>query len=463
YGIGDIELPLKILFEQEKVLRKENLNELFDLECRLLPMLLYMRRLGVRVDLEQARKMNFELVAARDAAIASIAKKSGVGTDYENFGKPSIMKAIFDNLKIKYPYLLKGGDGKEKLVYGGDAGYEEAKLTGKPSFRKVWLEKGLEDQDQEIGDLIIRANIAEKARGTFVDGYITDNAIGDRVHCEFHPLRKKKDENSKSQGTITGRLSASNPNLQNIPARSEWIGPMCRKMFIADEGCDFFSADYCIAPETRILTANLEWKRANDIVVGEELIGCDEQPSISSTGHSVQRYARSTIVERVARLRQSCLRITTDRGTVVCSTQHRWLVKEGKFKLFSWKESQHIQPGHFISFMCSPWEEDRTNGGGYLSGLFDGEATLGWGSCSFNQNNSGYNSLVLNKGIELLKKRGYILNISPKKKGRARTTTCVRINGGREALLHFLGSIRPARLLAKARIVWEGHMLRSKT
>src|SRR5271166_5969697 len=250
YGIGDIELPLKVLFEQEKQLRKENLEDLFDLESRLLPMLIYMRRLGVRVNLEQARRMNFALVEARDRNIAKIAKLSGVGTDYDNFGKPSIMKAIFDNLKIKYPYLLKCDEGKEKLVYEGDddkgrAEYEDAKLKGKPSFRKVWLESLEEEGDEDnIGTLIKNANIAEKARGTFVDGYITDNAIGDRVHCEFHPLRKKKDENSKSQGTITGRFSGSNPNLQNIPTRDAWIGPMCREMFIADEGAKWWSLDY---------------------------------------------------------------------------------------------------------------------------------------------------------------------------------------------------------------------------
>src|SRR5208282_4473959 len=250
YGIGDIELPLKILHEQEKVLRRENLEDLFDLESRLLPMLIYMRRLGVRVNLEQAQKMNWKLIEARDRNIAKIAELSGVGTDYDNFGKPSIMKAIFDKLQIKYPYLLKGADGKEKLAYYGDteekhSEYEAAKLTGKPSFRKVWLESLEEEGDESnIGTLIKNANIAEKARGTFVDGYITDNAIGDRVHCEFHPLRKKKDENSKSQGTITGRFSGSNPNLQNIPTRDAWIGPMCREMFIADEGAQWWSLDY---------------------------------------------------------------------------------------------------------------------------------------------------------------------------------------------------------------------------
>ena len=252
YGLGDVELPLKILHEQGKQLRKENLEDLFDLECRLLPMLLYMRKIGVRVNLEQAARMNVILAERRDAAIAKIAAESHVSTDYENFGKPQIMKKIFDNLGIRYPFLMpKDNDGKEVLVEAPDpnnvdagvlAKWEAARdsAESKPSFRKLWLE----NVDHPIGELILEANTAEKARGTFVDGYIGNNAIGDRVYCEFHPLRKKEDEHTKSKGTITGRFSSSNPNLQNIPTRDEFIGPMCRSMFIADEGCQWWSQDY---------------------------------------------------------------------------------------------------------------------------------------------------------------------------------------------------------------------------
>lgn len=252
YGLGDVEQPPQILELQTKVLRKEKLEDLFHLECRLIPFLLYMRRLGVRVDLQKAANMNEMLGQKRDGLIQQIASMSGVGVDYDNIGKPQILKAIFDKLGIDYPYLTEDPDDKdkEKIISPGDPLYQEYKTNirkGKPSFRKLWLDN-LGDQSTlpqyAIGKLLVAANGAEKARGTFVDGYITDNAIGDRVHCEFHPLRKKKDEGSKSQGTITGRFSGSNPNLQNIPARDEFIGPMCRSMFIADAGAKWWSMDY---------------------------------------------------------------------------------------------------------------------------------------------------------------------------------------------------------------------------
>jgi len=240
YGLGDVTLPVQVLEKQKKQLKKENLDELYDLECRLLPFLLYMRRLGVRVDLNQAANMETLLVKRRDDAIKRVATTSGVDLTYDNYGSPVLMKRVFDNLGIQYPYLTGTGDN-QKLFTPGAPGYDDAKKDGKPSFRKLWLEEGC---THDISDDILEANIAEKARGTFVEGYIGDCAIGDRVHCEFHPLRKKKEEHEKSQGTITGRFSGSNPNLQNIPTRDEFIGPLCRSMFVADEGAQWWSQDY---------------------------------------------------------------------------------------------------------------------------------------------------------------------------------------------------------------------------
>ncbi len=254
YGLGDVDEPLRILVQQEKQLRKENLENLYDIESRLLPFLLHLRKIGTKVDLNKAAEMGPLLTARRDAAIDKIAKMSGVGVDYDNFGKPATMKRIFDKLGIQYPYLLsaenakdKGGDDEGRIVMPGHPDYDAAKngsvgvYAAKPAFRKVWLEESLE---HPIAELIIEANSAEKARGTFVEGYIGENAIGDRIHCEFHPLRKVDDEGKKSKGTITGRFSSANPNLQNIPTRDPFIGPMCRSMFLPDDGCDFFSADY---------------------------------------------------------------------------------------------------------------------------------------------------------------------------------------------------------------------------
>ncbi len=223
YGLGDVTLPLRILEAQLKQLRKEKLEDLYDLECRQVPFLLYMRKQGVRVDLKHAEHLDEMFSAKRDAALKEASRISGVELDADNFGKPSVMELLFGKLGITPP----------------------RSEAGRISVKDAWLE----NLDHPIGDLLAVANKCDKAKGTFVDGYITDCAIGDRVHCEFHPLRRSDDDfGGGINGTVTGRYSGTNPNLQNIPARDDGydleIGPLCRAIFIADQGAQWWSQDY---------------------------------------------------------------------------------------------------------------------------------------------------------------------------------------------------------------------------
>ena len=221
YGIGDAALPLRILRAQEKELRKQHLTDLYDLECRLMPMLLYMRRRGVRVDMQAAEQLHDKLQQRRTECLAAASKMvpaRGFELTVENFGKPSVVCAAFDSLGIRYPKTE----------------------AGNPSIRDKWLDA----LEHPFGKMLASANRYDKALETFVNGYITGNAIGDRVHCEFHPLRSINEDNKKSKGTVSGRFSCGNPNLQNIPARDKEIGPLCRAMFISEPNMDWFSADY---------------------------------------------------------------------------------------------------------------------------------------------------------------------------------------------------------------------------
>ena len=233
YGLGDVKLPLRILLKQYEVLKKEKLVELYDIESRLLPLLIYMKRLGVRVDMKKAGQLGIMFDEERDKALAEASQMCGVHLTAENFGKPAVLGMVFDKLGITIPRLRTEEDKDDN----------PKTWTGKPTMKKQWLEKTLE---HPIGDLLAKAGAFEKAKGTFVDGYITDCAIGDRIHCELHPLRRIDDGEFGGgiNGTVSGRFSGSNPNLQNIPARDAVIGPLCRSMFIPDEGWDFWSADY---------------------------------------------------------------------------------------------------------------------------------------------------------------------------------------------------------------------------
>jgi DNA polymerase-1 len=438
YGRGDVELPMQILNLQFKELRKQKLEDVYDLECRLLPMLLYMRRKGQPVDLAAAEKLHDSFTIKRTEALRDATKalgKRGFEVNPENFGKPSVLGAALDHLGLVYPKTPK---------------------TGQPSVSNDWLEA----QEHPFCGFLATANKYDKALETFVNGYVTDYAINGRVHCEFHPL-KSVNGKGKSNGTVAGRFSAVNPNLQNIPVRDKVIGPLCRAMFVPEDGYDFFSGDYCVDPQTRLLKASLEWQSARDIPIGAEVVSSDEQPT-SKTRKMKQRFLRRATVVAKKFLKQPCVRITTDKGSVVCSTRHKWLVRTltpaGFLHNCEWLQSESIKIGDAISFIATPWETDTSNEAGYLAGLFDGEGQIDLAHCSFNQKSTGDNAIVLEKGKNLLIQKGFDVH-----HGDGGATDCIRILGGREELLRFIGSIRPERLFAKSACIWEGCAVRSRS
>lgn len=227
YVLGDITQPPLVLHEQMKELRKQNLDGLFDIESRLFPMLVYMRGLGQRVNMPVADTLRDTLFAKRAEALQNATKalgKRGLELTVENFGKPAVLQAAFDHLGIRPPRTAP------------TASYP----NGQISVTDSWLD----NMEHPFGDALMHANKYDKALETFVNGYISDYQVNGRVHPEFHPLRKVDDDSGKKNGTISGRFSCGNPNLQNIPARDEEIGPLCRAMFIPDEGMDYWSGDY---------------------------------------------------------------------------------------------------------------------------------------------------------------------------------------------------------------------------
>jgi DNA polymerase I-like protein with 3'-5' exonuclease and polymerase domains len=219
YGIGDVTLPLRILAKQKVQLEKEKLTELFDLESRLMPFLLYMRKLGVRVDMDKAEHLQALLIEKRDTALHECSRIVGFEINAENFNKPTVMGRTLDKLGIAYPRTPK---------------------NNLPSIKDQWLER----LNVPFGDNLVLANRCDKSLGTFVEGYILDYQINGRVHPEFHPLRKVAEGGSRKAGTVSGRFSANNPNIQNIPIRDELIGPLCRELFVPDEGSLWWSQDY---------------------------------------------------------------------------------------------------------------------------------------------------------------------------------------------------------------------------
>lgn len=205
YAESDARTALLVLDKQRPLLAAEDLSDLFQLECELIPLLLDMRYRGVRIDEAKAQETADWL---RAQAKAAQAKLPGVDVWSNN----SIARA-FDAAGYKYPYTE----------------------AGNPSFTKLWLES---QTNNLLAAAILDIRTYEKAANPFVESYLLGNMHNGRVHCQFHPLR------GDEYGTVSGRFSSSDPNLQNIPVRHKVIGPMLRGLFIPEPGCIWRKQDY---------------------------------------------------------------------------------------------------------------------------------------------------------------------------------------------------------------------------
>lgn len=201
YGEQDAELTLKLWQVFKELIKLENVGKIYDLETSLIPILLDMRYKGVPVDLDVAEKVSKRLKKEEDSILNAIHKEFGTKPD---LWAAQSVATVFDRAGLSYPRTPK---------------------TNAPSFSGDWLE----NHDHKLANNIVRARKLNKARTTFIDKMILEHNVNGRIHGELHPLR------SDRGGTVTGRFSSSNPNLQQVPARNEDIGPLIRSIFIPEK------------------------------------------------------------------------------------------------------------------------------------------------------------------------------------------------------------------------------------
>ena len=216
YAVDDAVLTLKLYHHLMPMIRAEGLEDILRIECRASMAAVDMRRLGVRVDVDKAERIKQGFIVQRDAAIADIARITGINvTPWDNV-------AILQALRVENPTLVA-----------------EHTPTGKEALRKEFVDA----LGTPVAAAVAQARHLDKSINTFFDGFIHKYAYRGRIHAEFHTLRRTDDEGF-GYGTITGRLSCSNPNLQQIPARDPEIGPAIRSCFLPEEGEQWLSADY---------------------------------------------------------------------------------------------------------------------------------------------------------------------------------------------------------------------------
>ncbi len=209
YAEKDAEITLELWQELKKEILHQDLTSIFDLETELFPCLVDMRFLGVRVDTESAHKLKEELLGEEKECLQLVKKETQV--DVQIWAARSIAK-VFQKLDLPF-------DRTEK--------------TDSPSFTKNFLQ----NHPHPLVKRIARAREINKAHTTFIDTILKHNHKG-RIHAEINQLR------GDNGGTVTGRFSYSNPNLQQIPARDKEIGPKIRSLFVPEKGHTWGCFDY---------------------------------------------------------------------------------------------------------------------------------------------------------------------------------------------------------------------------
>ena len=184
-------------------------RQIFELETKLFLCLVDMKFKGVRIDVAKAIEFGRHLKKRREQILKAIESLTTVRVD---IWAAASIKKLLDHLHIK--------------------DYKVTPKSKMPQLPKDYLKT----HNNKCLRMIAKAREYDKAANTFIDGLLEYVHEG-RIHADINQIR------SDSGGTVTGRFSMSNPNLQQIPAKG-FIGQKMRELFIPEEGCKWGSFDY---------------------------------------------------------------------------------------------------------------------------------------------------------------------------------------------------------------------------
>jgi DNA polymerase I-like protein with 3'-5' exonuclease and polymerase domains len=209
YAEKDAQLTLELFKVLSREMQKQSLQNIFDIETQLFPCLTDMKFKGVRVDVEKAKLLKQTLTKQEQEILLKVKQETGI--------EPQIWAArsiatIFEKLRLPY---------------------ERTEKSLAPSFTKNFLQ----EHKHPIVQMIAKAREINKAHTTFIDTILKFTHNG-RIHADINPIR------SDQGGTVTGRFSYSNPNLQQIPARNKELGPMIRSLFLPEVDHKWGCFDY---------------------------------------------------------------------------------------------------------------------------------------------------------------------------------------------------------------------------
>jgi recombination protein RecA len=221
----------------------------------------------------------------------------------------------------------------------------------------------------------------------------------------------------------------------------------------------------CLCPGTKILCADLVWRPIEDLHVGAEIIGFDEDQAGRGRGRT-SRYRRAT-VDYLGRKDLPVYEIVTPYGTTLASEGHLWLAhkntprSEARLQGTSrslqrrWVRTDELKVGNRIASLGAPWNTEQSWEAGWLAGFYDGE-----GSVAAQDGRVSVNQAVgptADFARQMLDKTGFQYHERFCKRSKEHWQDQISYKlAGRYEDMRFLGSVRPQRLLEKAHLAWEG-------
>lgn len=214
---------------------------------------------------------------------------------------------------------------------------------------------------------------------------------------------------------------------------------------------------YCPTEEQHILTADLKWVSAGDLVEGDKLLGFDEKPTAKGDANVAHREFKGARVEVTCRVKRKIVRLEmSDGSTIRASEEHPWLVRAYASGNQKWKTAAQIRDevgaGRriYINRFIEPWSYTASRDAGYLAGIFDGEC-----SYSFSGRRGGIISVSQNPGpvhdaiVRILKDLGFNHSILAPTGNVNHSSHQMQVQGGWREHLRLLGSVRPERLVRR--------------
>lgn len=210
YAAYDAKGTLMVYHRQMVQVALQSLEKVVQLEHDLLPLLMEMRWRGVRTDVNKAEELYERFMAQEKVHTKEIQSLTGRPIDIWSADSCAV---ACDAMGLSYKYTG----------------------AGKPSFEDDWLA----NHEHIVPQLISKARKQYKAANSFCKGMVLDHADKNGyVHASFNPLR------SDDGGTVSGRFSSSQPNLQQVPARDPEMNNLIRGLFLPEDGELWCAADY---------------------------------------------------------------------------------------------------------------------------------------------------------------------------------------------------------------------------